>query len=83
MKGRATDAPTQQSLNGAIKTICDVMRRPNCAKYVPEPTWILFLRILDEHETFVAEEAAAVGEDYTPALRPSASCSTSAASGAR
>jgi len=62
---------TQQSLNGAIKTICDVMRRSNCAgalQYVPELTWILFLRILDEHETFVAEEAAAVGEDYTPAL---------------
>jgi hypothetical protein len=40
---------TQQSLNGAIKSICDIMRRSNCAgalQYVPELTWILFLRIL-------------------------------------
>jgi len=49
---------TQQSLNGAIKTICDVMRRSNCAgamQYVPELTWILFLRILDEREQQEAE----------------------------
>jgi type I restriction enzyme M protein len=45
---------TQQSLNGAIKSICDIMRRSNCAgalQYVPELTWILFLRILDERES--------------------------------
>ena len=44
----------QQSVNSAVKSICDVMRRSNCAgamKYVPELTWILFLRILDERET--------------------------------
>ena len=44
---------TQQSLNGAVKSICDIMRRSNCAgalQYVPELTWILFLRILDERE---------------------------------
>lgn len=43
--------PTQQSVNSAIKSICDIMRRSNCAgalQYVPELTWILFLRILDE-----------------------------------
>ena len=42
-----------QSLNAAVKSICDIMRRSNCAgalQYVPELTWILFLRILDEHE---------------------------------
>ncbi len=30
---------TQQSVNGAVKTICDIMRRSNCAgalQYVPE-----------------------------------------------
>jgi len=45
---------TPQSLNGAVKSICDIMRRSNCAgalQYVPELTWILFLRILDERET--------------------------------
>jgi len=62
---------TQQSLNGAIKTVCDIMRRSNCAgalQYVPELTWILFLRILDEMETDEAEAAEAVGADYAPSL---------------
>jgi type I restriction enzyme M protein len=62
---------TQQSLNGAIKSICDIMRRSNCAgalQYVPELTWILFLRILDETETREAETAEAVGAEYQPSL---------------
>jgi type I restriction enzyme M protein len=62
---------TQQSVNTAIKNICDIMRRSNCAgalQYVPELTWILFLRILDEREMREAEEAKAVGIDYTPSL---------------
>ena len=49
-----------QSLNAAVKSICDIMRRSNCAgalQYVPELTWILSLRILDERE---AEEAEAL-----------------------
>ena len=64
---------TQQSVNAAIKSICDIMRRSNCAgalQYVPELTWILFLRILDERETREAEEADAVGADFTPSLEP-------------
>ncbi len=55
---------TQQSLNGAVKSICDIMRRSNCAgalQYVPELTWMLFLRILDERETHEVEEAEALG----------------------
>ncbi len=62
---------SQQSVNGAIKSICDIMRRSNCAgalQYVPELTWILFLRILDERETREAEEAEAVGAEHTPSL---------------
>jgi type I restriction enzyme M protein len=62
---------TQQSLNSYIKSICDIMRRSNCAgalQYVPELTWILFLRILDEREQQEAEEAEAVGEDFQPSL---------------
>ncbi|HEY9175867.1 MAG TPA: N-6 DNA methylase [Verrucomicrobiae bacterium] len=53
-----------QSLNAAVKSICDIMRRSNCAgalQYVPELTWMLFLRILDERETHEAEEAEALG----------------------
>ena len=47
------------------------MRRSNCAgalQYVPELTWILFLRILDERETREAEAAEAVGAEYLPSL---------------
>ena len=63
---------SQQSLNSAIKSICDVMRRSGCAgamKYVPELTWMLFLRILDERETREAEEEAALGLHFTPSLK--------------
>src|SRR5690348_7567592 len=63
---------TQQSLNGAVKSICDIMRRSNCAgamQYVPELTWILFLRMLDEREAREAEEAEAVGMPFTPSLK--------------
>src|SRR5512140_749463 len=62
---------SQQSVNSAIKSICDIMRRSNCAgalQYVPELTWILFLRILDESEAKEAEAAATVREPFTPSL---------------
>ena len=60
------------SLNVAIKSICDVMRRDNCKgalEYVPELTWILFLRILDEREAEEAQIAKASGAQFTPTLR--------------
>lgn len=62
---------TQQSVNSAVKSICDIMRRSNCAgalQYVPELTWILFLRILDERETHEAEAAEAVDSEFNPSL---------------
>ena len=62
---------TQQSVNATVKSICDIMRRSNCAgalQYVPELTWILFLRILDERETREEEEAEAVGTEFIPSL---------------
>src|SRR3989344_4758130 len=63
---------TQQSLNGAVKSICDIMRRSNCAgamQYVPELTWILFLRILNEREEHEAEYAEAVSAEFRPSLK--------------
>jgi type I restriction enzyme M protein len=62
---------TQSSVNAAVKSICDIMRRSNCAgalQYVPELTWLLFLRILDEREAREAEAAEAVGADFEPSL---------------
>jgi type I restriction enzyme M protein len=61
-----------QSLSSFVKSICDVMRRSNCAsalQYVPELTWILFLRILDAQEAREAEQAEVSGNDFSPALR--------------
>src|SRR3954447_8076093 len=64
---------TTRSLSAFVKNICDVMRRSNCAsalQYVPELTWILFLRLLDAQELREQEEAEAVGRiDFVPALR--------------
>ena len=63
---------TQQGVNRAIKQVCDILRRSNCAgalQYVPELTWMLFLRILDERETREAEEAEAVGQSYAYSLQ--------------
>ncbi len=63
---------TPQSINAYIKSICDIMRRANCAgalQYVPELTWMLFLRILDDREEQQAASARAVGAPFTPSLR--------------
>lgn len=62
---------SQSSLDSYVKSVCDILRRSNCAgalQYVPELTWILFLRILDENETQEAEAAEAVGAEFTPSL---------------
>jgi type I restriction enzyme M protein len=63
---------TQQSVDQAIWSICDIMRRGNVAsalQYVPELTWILFLRILDEAEDREALEAEAVGVRYSYSIK--------------
>ncbi len=68
-KARAIDST--QSLSSFVKSICDIMRRSNCAsalQYVPELTWILFLRILDDQEAKAREEAEAVGQRFLPAI---------------
>jgi len=60
-----------RTLSAFVKSICNVMRRSNCAsalQYVPELTWILFLRILDAQEQRDREAAEAVGKSFTPAL---------------
>ena len=78
VKTRKTTAPksvraiaSTQSLSAFVKSICDVMRRSNCAsalQYVPELTWVLFLRILDAQEAREAEQAEVLGAEFSPAL---------------
>ena len=48
------------------------MRRSNAAsalQYIPEITWLLFLRILDEREELEAAENQIVGRPFTPSLQ--------------
>lgn len=70
--GQTRTLETPQAVNAAIKSVCDILRRSNCAgalQYVPELTWLLFLRILDEQEQREAENAEIVGSDFTPSLQ--------------
>src|SRR4051812_37560337 len=70
--GKAKRLGSQQSVDQTVKSICDIMRRGNCAgamQYVPELTWILFLRILDERESRDDEAADAVGADYAASIQ--------------
>lgn len=69
--GNGKSLATQQSVNQTVKSICDILRRSNCKgamQYVPELTWILFLRILDEREQKEAEKAQMFGRSFTPSL---------------
>ena len=69
--GNARRLGTPQSVDQAVRTICDIMRRGNCAgamQYVPELTWILFLRILDEKEQREEQEAEALGVPFRSSL---------------
>lgn len=69
--GNGKKLASQQSVDQAVKSICNIMRRGNCAgalQYVPELTWILFLRILDEREEREQREAEALGVPFRPSL---------------
>ena len=60
-------------MDATVKSICDIMRRGNMTgalQYVPELTWILFLRILDEIEGKEQEQSEALGLNWTPSLQP-------------
>ncbi len=66
-----TTLASQSSVDSKIYAVCDIMRRSNCAsalQYIPELTWLLFLRVLDEREEVEAQEAAAVGVSFQPSL---------------
>jgi len=67
----ASHGVVPKALNDAVWEICNVLRRSNCGsalQYVPELTWILFLRVLDEQEAIERDEAEALGLAYEPSL---------------
>ena len=66
-----TNLATQSAVDSKIYAVCDIMRRSNCAsalQYIPELTWLLFLRALDEREELETEEAKAVGAPFQPSM---------------
>jgi len=70
-RGKANGASTRNGVDTAVWSACDVLRRSNCAgalQYVPELSWLLFLRVLDSRETIEADEREAFGESFTLSL---------------
>lgn len=63
---------TASSLDSKVYAACDIMRRSNCSgamNYIPELSWILFLRILDELEFLEEKKAGIIGVAFTPSLQ--------------
>ena len=61
----------RSAIDAKIGAVCDIMRRANCAsalQYIPELTWLLFLRVLDEREMLEAFHSEAVGQPFQPSL---------------
>ncbi|MGI9337488.1 MAG: N-6 DNA methylase [Gammaproteobacteria bacterium] len=61
----------RQSVDTVVKNICDIMRRGNMAgamQYVPELSWLLFLRILDDNEMSEQARKEAVDKSFSPSL---------------
>ena len=66
-----TTIDNQSALDAKIKTVCDVLRRSNCAgalQYVPELSWLLFLRFLDERELLEEAHSEILGTPFRPSL---------------
>ena len=66
-----TTIDTPVALEQKIKTVCDVLRRSNCAgalQYVPELSWLLFLRFLDDRENAEERAAHAQGTPFRPSV---------------
>ena len=66
-----TAATTPANYESQINGICDILRRSNCTsalQYIPELTWILFLRILDARETRESLENEVLSRPFTASL---------------
>lgn len=62
---------SQAGMNKAVKSICDILRRDKAKGarlYVPELTWMFFLRYLDILEEKDEQKAKAVKRKYEPII---------------
>lgn len=63
---------SQSSMTKAVKLICDILRRDKAKGarlYVPELTWMFFLRYLDIIEGTEEEKAKALKTSFSPTLK--------------
>ncbi len=70
--GNGRTISDQSSMNSYIKSICDIMRRDKtkgAMQYIPELTWMMFLRILDEKEQEEEMQCEAVGKSFVSSLK--------------
>lgn len=70
-KAAAKKTVTASSLDAKVYAACDIMRRSNCSgalNYIPELSWILFLRILDELEQQDEAKSAIIGVPFSASL---------------
>lgn len=69
---KAKKAPPKLSVDAALMHAAGIIRRgphKTPLDYIPEITWLLFLRTLDETEEKEAERYEALGKTYTPSLK--------------
>lgn len=60
-----------EQMNSYLKSIMDIMRRDKAKwpmEYIPELTWMMFVRLLDEKESRQTLEAEMVWEDFDSSL---------------
>src|SRR5215212_683229 len=65
---------TAQSLGSLLKSARDIMRKDRGLNgdldRLPQLTWVMFLKFLDDMEMLREEEALLAGERYRPAIEP-------------
>ena len=65
--GNGRNINSQSSMDRSVKSICDILRRDKAKGarlYVPELTWMFFLRYLDILEIKEEQQAAALGTPF-------------------
>ena len=65
--GNSRKIQTQAAMDKAIKSVCDILRRDKAKGarlYVPELTWMFFLKALDMKEKKEKAHAEAVGKEF-------------------
>ncbi|MCE8425546.1 MAG: hypothetical protein J5U17_07180 [Candidatus Methanoperedens sp.] len=70
--GNGKTINSQAAMDKAVKSVCDILRRDKAKGarlYVPELTWMFFLRYLDIMEQNEEQKAKALGVSYTEMLK--------------